>query len=333
MDADGSNPTNITNHAASDYEPSWSHDGTKIAFSSQRDGNREIYVMDADGSNPTNISYPPLYLMTDPADSATFATGTTSDGGKFSKTVFFSVSDSPLKLSDGDFLAVDVVTPDGTSESGFINWSKGLTANSIRLNVRTERPSPPNKAPTVVITSPSTGHLFETTDNISFTGSATDDEDGSLTGASLVWTSDIDGQLGTGGSINATLSAGPHKITLTATDSQKSQGSSEISVMIELGPVALPAIVPNVIPHVFVGSVTVSGEVAADGTEVSAWVSEFSSPVGEGTVSGGSYVMNVSQYGAASFAGKTLTFKISDADTGQTYTWEKGGATVLDLSS
>jgi len=197
--------------------------------------------------------------------------------------------------------------------------------------VRTERPSPPNKAPTVVITSPSTGHLFETTDNISFTGSATNDEDGSLTGASLVWTSDIDGQLGTGGSINATLSAGPHKITLTATDSQKSQGSSEISVMIELGPVALPAIVPNVIPHVFVGSVTVSGEVAADGTEVSAWVSEFSSPVGEGTVSGGSYVMNVSQYGAASFAGKTLTFKISDADTGQTYTWEKGGATVLDL--
>ena len=41
--------------------------------------------------------------------------------------------------------------------------------------------------------------------------------------------------------------------------------------------------------------------------------------------------MNVSQYGAASFAGKTLTFKIGDADTGQTYTWEKGGATVLDL--
>jgi hypothetical protein len=101
--------------------------------------------------------------------------------------------------------------------------------------------------------------------------------------------------------------------------------------MIELGPVALPAIVPNVIPHVFVGSVTVSGEVAADGTEVSAWVSDYTSAVGEGTVSGGSYVMNVSQYGAASFAGKTLTFKIGDADTGQTYTWEKGGATVLDL--
>ena len=105
-----------------------------------------------------------------------------------------------------------------------------------------------------------------------------------------------------------------------------------IMVLIESGPVALPAIASNVIPHVFVGSVTVSGEVAPDGTEVSAWVSEFSSAVGEGTVSGGSYVLNISQYGTASFTGKTLTFKIGDDDTGQTSTWEKGGATVLDLT-
>ena len=97
-------------------------------------------------------------------------------------------------------------------------------------------------------------------------------------------------------------------------------------------PVALPAVASNVIPHAFVGSVTVSGEVAPDGTEVSAWVSEYSSPVGEGTVSGGSYVMNVSQYGSASFEGKTLTFKIGGVDTIQTSTWATGGATVLDLS-
>tara|TARA_Y100000588_G_scaffold366458_1_gene432205 strand:- start:2688 stop:7313 length:4626 start_codon:yes stop_codon:yes gene_type:complete len=98
------------------------------------------------------------------------------------------------------------------------------------------------------------------------------------------------------------------------------------------GPVALPGKANNVIPHVFVGSVKVGGQAAPDGTQVSAWVSEFSSPVGEGTVSGGSYMMNISQYGIASFAGKTLTFKIGDDDTGQTSTWEKGGATVVDLT-
>ena len=95
---------------------------------------------------------------------------------------------------------------------------------------------------------------------------------------------------------------------------------------------ALPAIASNVIPHVFVGSVTVNGQVASDGAEVSAWVSEFRSPVGKGTVSDGSYVMNVSQYGIAAFAGKTLTFKIDGVETMQTATWATGGATVLDLA-
>ena len=35
--------------------------------------------------------------------------------------------------------------------------------------------------------------------------------------------------------------------------------------------------------------------------------------------------MNVSQYGIASFAGKTLTFKIDGVDTMQTAIWATGG--------
>ena len=45
MNADGSNLTNLTNNAAHDIHPSWSPDGTKIAFVTIRDGNYEIYVM------------------------------------------------------------------------------------------------------------------------------------------------------------------------------------------------------------------------------------------------------------------------------------------------
>ena len=57
MDADGSNPTNLTNNAADDQRPAWSPDGSKIAFHSNRDGNLdEIYVMDADGSNPIRLT-------------------------------------------------------------------------------------------------------------------------------------------------------------------------------------------------------------------------------------------------------------------------------------
>ena len=56
MNADGSNRTRLTNNWYNDWHPSWSSDGTKIAFSSARDGTREIYVMDADGSNQTRLT-------------------------------------------------------------------------------------------------------------------------------------------------------------------------------------------------------------------------------------------------------------------------------------
>ena len=38
-----------------DWRPTWSPDGSKIAFASERDGNYEIYVMNADGSNSTLV--------------------------------------------------------------------------------------------------------------------------------------------------------------------------------------------------------------------------------------------------------------------------------------
>jgi Tol biopolymer transport system component len=58
MDADGTNQTNLTNtHSiVSPYTPYndapvWSPDGTRLAFSSDRDGQTEIYAMDDDGAN------------------------------------------------------------------------------------------------------------------------------------------------------------------------------------------------------------------------------------------------------------------------------------------
>lgn len=41
----------LTNNNAMDCDPAWSPDGNRIAFWSNRDGGKEIYVMNADGSN------------------------------------------------------------------------------------------------------------------------------------------------------------------------------------------------------------------------------------------------------------------------------------------
>ena len=41
---------------AYDNFPAWSSDGTRIAFTSKRDGNQEIYIMNVDGSDQTRLT-------------------------------------------------------------------------------------------------------------------------------------------------------------------------------------------------------------------------------------------------------------------------------------
>jgi TolB protein len=47
--------------------PSWSPDGTKIAFVSLRDGNSDIFVMNADGSGQTNLTGPSTFFDLNPS--------------------------------------------------------------------------------------------------------------------------------------------------------------------------------------------------------------------------------------------------------------------------
>ncbi len=56
MDADGSNPRNVTNNPANDDSPAWSPDGRQIAFQSNRRGPIEIFVMNAGGGNPIPLA-------------------------------------------------------------------------------------------------------------------------------------------------------------------------------------------------------------------------------------------------------------------------------------
>jgi Tol biopolymer transport system component len=56
INADGSNPRNLTQHPALDARPSWSPDGSQIAFASSRDGGWNIYVMDVDGANVKRLT-------------------------------------------------------------------------------------------------------------------------------------------------------------------------------------------------------------------------------------------------------------------------------------
>ena len=94
-----------------------------------------------------------------------------------------------------------------------------------------------NDAPEATITTPTNGSHIQEGDIVTFTGTANDVEDGDISGG-LSWSSNLDGVIGTGGSINVgTLSAGLHTITATVTDSGG------------LSPVSPPMVTITIIPY------------------------------------------------------------------------------------
>jgi Tol biopolymer transport system component len=56
MNADGSNVVQLTTEVGIDQQPTWSADGSKIIYSTERAGNFEIFTMNPDGTGKTNVS-------------------------------------------------------------------------------------------------------------------------------------------------------------------------------------------------------------------------------------------------------------------------------------
>jgi len=95
-----------------------------------------------------------------------------------------------------------------------VNLDTGKTIVNERIDTR-------YYTTTATIIEPENLSVYVFGETISFHGSGANSEDGALNGSSLVWTSDKDGQIGTGDSCNtSSLSTGDHKITLTATGSK-----------------------------------------------------------------------------------------------------------------
>jgi subtilisin family serine protease len=118
-----------------------------------------------------------------------------------------------------------------------------------------------NTAPSVAISSPANGTSMPQGSSVTFSGSATDPQDGSLT-AGMTWTSSLQGYLGTGASFTrADLVLGTHTITASATDSGGLSGNAAVSVTVT-DPVEPPVVTPpsapmNVTTSVSNGAVTI----------------------------------------------------------------------------
>jgi TolB protein len=56
INADGTDLTRLTHSPGPDFDPSWSPDGTQIAFRSERSGESEIWVMNPDGTGQRRLA-------------------------------------------------------------------------------------------------------------------------------------------------------------------------------------------------------------------------------------------------------------------------------------
>ena len=108
MNADGSGVTRLTNNPAWDEFPSWSPDGSRIAFSSDRAGDPNIYVMNADGSGVTRLTNELAFH---------FAPRWSPDG---SRIAFWSTGDIYVMNADGS--GVTRLTDDWTLDTD-PSWS------------------------------------------------------------------------------------------------------------------------------------------------------------------------------------------------------------------
>lgn len=103
---------------------------------------------------------------------------------------------------------------------------------------------PVNTAPTVSISSPGNGSGYSVGASITFSGSSSDTQDGNLS-AGLIWTSSLQGQIGTGASFSRSdLVTGTHTVTASSTDSGGLVGTATVQIIIT-DPTSTPPTAPS----------------------------------------------------------------------------------------
>ncbi len=184
------------------------------------------------GGEPVNQS--PTVDISSPANGTSFDSGTTIafsgtaddfEDGDLSAALVWTANGVVIgnggtfstQLDDGDYTITAMVEDAG-----------GKTGNaSVTISVGDLA----NEHPIVSIQSPTDGSNYRTDDPITFAGTAIDDNDGDLS-ASLIWVSDLDGEIGTGTEFSTNLNEGTHTITASATDMDGETGSDSVEIIV-----------------------------------------------------------------------------------------------------
>ncbi|MEQ1852352.1 MAG: hypothetical protein ABMA01_12255, partial [Chthoniobacteraceae bacterium] len=215
---------------------------------------------------------PPVVTITAPSNGASFSSGiavtlagTANDTqqGNMNAAINWS-SNINGALGTGASISVSSLSVGAHTITASVTDSGSLTGTaSITVNITASS----NTVPVVTITAPVTGSRYPSGATVAFTGTANDTQQGNMT-AAINWSSNINGPIGTGGSISlSSLAVGTHTITASVTDSGGLTGTASISVTIAP---ALPPVTANLVVHLeSAQGVTTSGAKVTSWADVS----------------------------------------------------------------
>src|SRR5207247_1668130 len=183
------------------------------------------------------VNAPPTLVIASPPEGAAFlpgdavalgATASDVEDGDLGPAIRWTSSlDGPL--GTGGMLSVAALRSGTHVITASVRDSGGRSA-AAEVTVEV------NAAPTVTITGPADGSTFSPGEAITLAGTAADAEDGDL-GAAIVWSSSLDGPLGTGSALGVpTLRSGTHAITASITDRGGTRALATITLVVNAAP-------------------------------------------------------------------------------------------------
>jgi hypothetical protein len=199
------------------------HDGTVLDTFSAGGASPTVTVSSPTGGTYNSGSIPVAWTATDTdGDDLEIVIDYSPDGG----TSWTSVV---LTSEDSGSVDVPVVQLAGSTDAVFkVTASDGMNSGSDTSASFTVADQPPRP----YIGSPSEGDTFMEGNQIFLAGGAYDNQDGTVAGENLRWTSDRDGYLGTGENLSVFLSVGTHELTLEATNSADVAATAKVTLKV-----------------------------------------------------------------------------------------------------